>query len=212
MSADAWQWLLKTRLDLADRLDALASDAWEAESLCADWRVRDVVGHVVWLAEATRSSATRDVVKTRKLPSAAIAQIGRDVGRRAPAELTQRLRAGAGGRFVVPTQPPVVAYADTVIHSLDILRAVGAPELDLGDRGGAIATAYRKLGPVFGLGRRPARVRFVATDGGWSVGPAGGPVAEGAANDVLLAMAGRPAGTARLRGAGVASLAAGGGR
>jgi len=35
------------RTDLADFLVTLTPEQWEAPSLCEDWRVRDVVAHVM---------------------------------------------------------------------------------------------------------------------------------------------------------------------
>ncbi|MFV0525861.1 MAG: maleylpyruvate isomerase N-terminal domain-containing protein [Acidimicrobiales bacterium] len=37
------------RLALCDQLDGLTDEQWNASSLCAGWRVRDVLGHLVSL-------------------------------------------------------------------------------------------------------------------------------------------------------------------
>ena len=58
-SATVRTWVAEARVDLADRLALLPPEAWDADSLCAGWRVRDVIGHIVHLAETSRRSGRR---------------------------------------------------------------------------------------------------------------------------------------------------------
>ena len=204
-----WRWVTEERLALAAALESLAPDAWDEPSLCDGWRVRDVVGHLVSLAEASRVSMFLDVSRQFRPPDVAISRIAQREGRAAPEELTRRLRAASEGRFVVPSQPPAAALGEVIVHGIDALRPVGGeePERD-GERTEAVAHVYRRIGPVFGTGRVARRVRFDATDAGWSIGPDDGPVAAGTATDVLLALAGRPGGRAALTGPGADLLRA----
>lgn len=204
-----WQWVTEERLALAAVLESLAPEAWDEPSLCDGWRVRDVVGHLVHLAEGTRASIFLDGLRQLRPPGEAVSRIARREGRAAPEELARRLRAAAGGRFVVPTQPPTAALGEVIVHGIDALRPVGGhePERD-GERTEAVAQVYRRIGLVFGTGRVARRIRFDTTDAGWSIGPVDGPVATGTATDVLLALAGRPAGRAALTGRGADLLRA----
>ena len=43
---ERWQMIEAERLSLADLLESLSPDQWEAPSLCTEWRVRDVAAHV----------------------------------------------------------------------------------------------------------------------------------------------------------------------
>jgi len=203
--ATAWSWVAEERIALADRLAGLDAPAWDGPSLCAGWRVRDVVGHLVWLAEASRPSATIDILRQHRPPSAAIVRIGRREGRADPAELLDRLRRSADGRFVVITQPPVMALGEVLVHGSDALRPAGGERRPADDLTGLVADAYRGVGFVFGA-RPAAKVRFTADDADWSVGPADGPEASGPGEAVLLALAGRPEGAADLSGPGTALL------
>src|SRR5262249_48091843 len=47
---DVWAEVAGTRTELADLCESLSDAQWETQSLCDDWKVRDVVGH---LAEST---------------------------------------------------------------------------------------------------------------------------------------------------------------
>ena len=47
MDADrSWRIIEQQRLAIADLLDGLSAEQWQAPSLCAGWRVRDVAAHV----------------------------------------------------------------------------------------------------------------------------------------------------------------------
>ena len=41
-----WSAVTQMRLTVATLLDGLAPDEWDQPSLCPDWRVRDVAGHL----------------------------------------------------------------------------------------------------------------------------------------------------------------------
>src|SRR6266511_5139937 len=43
---ESWQLIAEQRLGLASMLEGLSAEEWEAPSLCAGWRVRDVAAHV----------------------------------------------------------------------------------------------------------------------------------------------------------------------
>jgi hypothetical protein len=44
---DTWKAVSEERSTLADDLAALDDDQWDAQSLCREWKVRHVVGHVI---------------------------------------------------------------------------------------------------------------------------------------------------------------------
>ncbi len=199
-------WVAEARIDLADRLDGLPPEAWDADSLCAGWRVRDVIGHLVHLAETSRA---RMVVEAAKVAPATVnggvTKMARRTGAADPADLIQRLRRAGGGGFTPPGIGPIAALGETFTHGSDALRPVGGTPRPADERTLVVAESYRRLGFVFGA--RAARgVRFTAADAGWSIGPEDGPTAHGQGEAVLLALAGRPEGVADLTGPGVAIL------
>lgn len=199
-------WVAEARVDLADRLATLPAEAWDADSLCAGWRVRDVIGHIVHLAETSRPGMVAEAL--RQAPSTiggALGKIARREGAAAPEDLVRRLRAAGAGGFTPPGLGPIAALGETFVHGSDALRPAGGTPRPADDRTRAVAEAYRRLGFAFGA-RPAAKVRFTATDAGWSVGPVDGPAADGPGEAVLLALAGRPAGVADLTGPGADRL------
>lgn len=201
-----WGWVAEERLDLADALDDLDPAAWDAASLCAGWKIRDVLGHLVWLAEGNRRSIMTDLSRQLRPPNAAMARIARRHGETEPPVLVSRLRDAAEGRFVAPTQPPAAALGEVLTHRIDALRPVGGTRRAPDERTRTAADAYRNIGLVFGVGRAARKVRFVASDAGWAVGPEDGPEATGPGDAVLLALAGRREGRMDLSGPGARLL------
>jgi len=199
-------WVAEARVDLADRLAVLPDEAWDADSLCAGWRVRDVVGHLVHLAETSRAAMVGEAL--RLAPATAATTLTRLAQRTAeadPQDLVRRLREAGSGGFTPPGAGPVAALGETLTHGSDALRPVGGTPRPADDRTRVVAEAYRRWGFVFGS-RPAAKVRFTADDAGWSVGPEAGPVAHGPGEAVLLALAGRPEGVADLTGPGADRL------
>src|SRR5580658_2389557 len=47
MVMDTWQAVDEERSALADDLGALDDGQWDAQSLCGEWKVRHVVGHLI---------------------------------------------------------------------------------------------------------------------------------------------------------------------
>ena len=54
---DTWEMLDAERTEFADLCDTLTPEQWDTRSLCAKWRVRDVVGHVARRREPEHGSA-----------------------------------------------------------------------------------------------------------------------------------------------------------
>ena len=72
------------------------------------------------------------------------------------------------------------------------------------DLGAALDAAVRTETPLIAPAKSASGLHFVATDFDWSYGPTDGPEVTGPAEDLLLAMCGRPVGLITLRGDGVA--------
>ena len=94
---DVWADVARRRVQLADEVDALDTTSLEVPSWCSGWRVRDVLGHLVYLAEATQRSALRDVVRLGPKPDKALDHQARALGDRPVEELTVRLRTAEAG-------------------------------------------------------------------------------------------------------------------
>jgi uncharacterized protein (TIGR03083 family) len=195
---DVRRLVAQERGDLVALLRTLSDEEWEAPSLCAGWRVRDVVGHLLYdtiglpsyLAIAVRfRSADRInahlVEKAKSLT---------------PAMLVDKL-ASSVGRGPLATLFPSIALADVVVHHQDIRRPLGRERTVPADR---LVAVLDRPDPFAKPGRRSRGLRFVATDVAWSRGT--GPVVRGTGEAIALAVAGRDVVLDELEGDGVAVL------
>ena len=203
-SVDVWSELRHLRCEFADRVESLDEGASDSQSWCAGWRVRDVVGHLVHLAEATQLSIVRDVIKGGLRPDRALSKVARGLGDEGVPELARRLRAAADGRFHVLGTPRAVALGEVLVHSADALRALGleldAPPQDVVP----VLDGYWRVGRV-AFHAAPQRGRgLVATDVDWTRGQ--GPEVTGRAIDLLLLIANRRQVVSSLSGPGATTL------
>jgi uncharacterized protein (TIGR03083 family) len=212
---DIWKRIRSDRMALADRLEPLSDFAVNSPSWCAKWRVRDVVGHLIHLAESTRTSMLLDGLRSGT-PNRTLGKAARRLGERPLPELCDRLRRSADGRFRVPGVPVAVALGEVVVHGNDALRPLGSAFEVVPDDLRPVLDAYRRLArlafrttaPLLGSrGQVPRtlRIRLVATDMDWSSGE--GPEVEGKAVDLVLLLANRPQVLPSLTGEGKMILA-----
>lgn len=167
-------------------LQALPASAWDADSLCEGWRVRDVVGHLVWrLGESNWSmlrSGAAALVGRRLSASKAIAELGREYGDWPVEELLSQLRQIAESKVGGAGRVSIVELTEAVVHAYDISEAIGG-DLRLSPRStAAVALArVRTAGP----GRTLARTYTLsATDARWQIGT--GPRIEATAGEILM--------------------------
>lgn len=192
------------RHHLADTLDTLTGDEWNAPSLCAGWRVRDVLGHLVSILEIPLGRFIVGSIKARNFDRFS-EKVARELGDRDPAALLATYRSLAGKRFTVPVIGPIAPLCDVFVHTCDIDVAIGrTPEFN--------STALRTIMDYACGGKargsvpssRTKGLRFEANDLGWSHGE--GPTVSGPAHAILLAVTGRRAGLDMLDGDGLAIL------
>lgn len=205
--ADLRTALESERLALADVVDTLGSEEWQAASLCTGWTVQDVVAHMTLTSRLTKLGAIRAVLAARGDINRMIDQSARArAAEYSPAELAAQLRETAGSeRRPLGTQPrdPLV---DVLVHAQDITRPLGLPHAM------PVEHVVPALQQVWGSSfYRPqkhlAGLRLVATDADWSAGE-GDREVRGPAGELLLVATGRPARLAALEGPGVEDAAA----
>lgn len=194
-------WTAEERRRTAKDLRIVADAAWELPSLCDGWRCRDVLGHLVWLAESTRPKVFRDVALTFRPPNPAIRRIGRRHGDVEVNELLDRLEAAAEGNFYLPGAGPQAALAEVLTHRADITRVTEGPTRSSDERTHVVVTTYRDYWWFYGVSRQVRSAHLVADDAGFSVGPNDGPEVRGPGLALMLALAGRRGARADLHGA-----------
>ncbi|HLH26193.1 MAG TPA: maleylpyruvate isomerase family mycothiol-dependent enzyme [Chloroflexota bacterium] len=187
--------LIAERRELLALCHALGPAEWEAASLCAGWRVRDVVAHVIggerdW-ADILRTHGDVDAANARSVERRAGVPVQQLL-----AELDEIAAVQGLGRLFAP-----VLLVDNWIHQEDIRRPIGRPRAQNPDRLRWVLRWTRVL--PSGRGRS---LRLVATDLDYTAGE--GPEVRGAAADIIMAVAGRASAARHLEGAGVECLLA----
>ena len=194
----------RLRLEMAAGIAALPPDRWDIPSWCAGWRVRDVLGHLVSMAEARPLPMIRQFLRNPVRPDRAVDRMARGLGAEPVPELAERLRRAADRHFHMIGLPPELGLGDLLVHSADALRPAGMmPEPPLADVL-VVMDTYRKWGRRVVHAAPDRGVSLVATDADWRSGD--GPEVRGRAIDLLLLVANRRQVVDRLHGPGVARL------
>jgi uncharacterized protein (TIGR03083 family) len=192
------------RSDLAAFLKSLSPEQWEAPTLCAGWRVRDVVAHMLSYDELNKGDLFRRLAKGRFVLDRANAVGVAEYNRRTPEELLAFLEAHLEPSGLPALFGGMVSLIDGTIHHQDIRRPLGMPRDIPPERLLATLRCALFAPPVRGAWRARG-VRLVATDLDWSFGR--GPELRGRAEALLMTMAGRRGVVAELSGPGQAKLA-----
>lgn len=203
-TVDAMGMARAERTDLAELLATLTPEQWEAPTLCSRWRVREVVAHMFSYEELSTLGLIGRFVRGG-VGTGRVNQIGVDAhADRGPGELLGLVRghrqprgltAGFGGR---------IALTDGMIHQQDIRRPLGLPRDIPADR--LLCTLeFARGAPTIGAKKRIRGLRLAATDLHWTTGS--GPVVEGRAESLLMALAGRRGVVGELSGPGQSTLA-----
>lgn len=191
------------RGDIAELLETLTPSQWDAPTLCAGWRVRDVAAHIVSYDHLDPGGLARRFLKGRIVHAN---EVGVDEFRAySIEELLDFFRRHRRPRGLTAGFGGMIALVDGLIHHQDIRRPLGVPRTIPEDRL-RYALARTPGNPRLGAGRRIRGLRLSATDLDWSHGR--GAEVSGPAESLLLAMTGRHGITGELTGPGVPVLAA----
>lgn len=192
------------RQDLAGLLETLTPEQWDAPSLCASWRVRDVVSHLVSYDGIGAPTLVKRLARGR-LSLARTNSLGLDAQRDLdPEQLVSLLRQHARPAGLSTVFGGRVVLVDSLIHHQDIRRPLGLPR-EIPPERLEVALPFAFLAPPLRAPWHTRGVRLVATDLAWSAGA--GPEARGSAEALLMAMGGRRGAAQELTGPGAARLA-----
>lgn len=203
-TADAKALAHAERADLVELLATLTPDQWNAPTLCAGWRVRDVIAHMFSYEDLGFGGLIGRLVKGGLRPDRVnavgvahyAASSTDDLLELARNHLTPSgLTAGFGGR---------IALTDGLIHHQDIRRTLGLTRDIPAERLICVLRFARWARPI-GAAQRIRGLTITATDLDWSTGS--GPAVQGPAEALLMAMAGRRDAADELSGPGLPTLA-----
>jgi uncharacterized protein (TIGR03083 family) len=201
---DTWQMITTERESLADALAGLPEADWKKPSLCSNWKVRDVVAHLISTATLTPTAFFAKLLASgfnfQAMTAREIARIGSGASQ---ADLVAALQARVGAR-TAPPGPAASWLGETIVHGEDIFRALSGYRPHPAENLIAVADFYKTSNLLIGSKRRIAGVRLRATDTDWTHGD--GPEAAGRMVALVLAMTGRKAGLNDLSGEGADQL------
>ncbi len=177
---------------------SLTEPQWDAPSLCAGWRVRDVLAHTTMPFRYSLPKVLLEVVKARgSFDRMADRRARRDAADLTTTQLLSTLRDNVEHPWSPPGGGALGALSHDVIHGLDVSAALGMHGRASTAR---VATVLARMQPKhlasFDVDLDGIELR--ATDVDWSHG-AGEPVT-GLAEDLLLLVCGRRVHAGRLTG------------
>jgi uncharacterized protein (TIGR03083 family) len=203
-AVDAMSLARAERADLAELLATLTPDQWEAPTLCSRWRVREVVAHMFSYEELGTVGLIGRFLRGGVVPGR-VNQVGVDAyADRGPDELLALVRAHLEPRGLTAGFGGRIALTDGTIHHQDIRRPLGLPREIPAERLSCVLD-FARAAPTISAKPRIKGLTLTATDLDWSTGA--GPVVEGPAESLLMALAGRRGVVGELSGPGQPVLA-----
>lgn len=170
---------------LADTLERLEPGAWDSPSLCAGWRVREVIAHVTMPVRLTGEQFGAELAAANgdfQLLSDTIA--ARDSGLPV-AEHLANLRSPTLAGWQPPGGGEIGALNHAVVHGLDVTNALRLPRACSGATARVILDSLTDGGIGARFGVNLDGLRLEATDLDWSWG-SGRPVSASAAELISL--------------------------
>lgn len=199
MTEDVRAAVAAERREQAELLAGLTPQQWDAPTLCAGWRVREVVAHTTMPFRTSLPKVIVELVAARgSFNRMADRAARRDAGRMSAEQLLAELRENVEHPWAPPGGGPVGALSHDVIHGLDITVGLGLDRLVLPERLTMVLSGMRPRNVSF-FGADLDGVELRATDMDWTFG-SGSPV-HGLAQDLLLVVCGRRLPVGHLDGA-----------
>lgn len=202
---DPWPMIEADRLTLADYLSGLPAEDWEKQSLCTDWTVKEAAAHMLVVPTVPKSQVFLNFLLSGfNLNRFSARMVDKIAGENSPEEIVEKMRSEAGSRNVPPGLKPMGALSEVLVHSGDISEGAGRPLAFPADHYTAGLDYLKNIQPALGCRKRIEGLELRATDADWVHGE--GPLVEGTAQYLTLAMTGRKAALDHLSGDGVAVM------
>jgi uncharacterized protein (TIGR03083 family) len=195
--------------ELATTLAALPLAAWDAPSLCAGWRTREVVAHVTMPVRYSTPRFLLELVKARGKFNRMADVCARRDAVLTPDQLVAGLRQDKLHRWRPPGGSADGALTHAVVHGLDVTVALGLDRQIPHDRIRKVLDALTKADSLRFFGPDRDGIELRATDLDWSFGSGG--AVSGVAQNLALVLAGRTLPAGALQGEGAERFTAGAG-
>ena len=187
------------RAELAEVLTGLPGPRWDEPTLCAGWRVREVVAHITMPFRYGGPGFMLELARSRGRFNAMSDRVARrDAARMTPADLTGAVRSNTGHPWKPPGGGYTGALSHDLIHGLDITVPLGLDGPVPEERLRLVLPASLSDRSVKFFGVDLDGIELRASDMDWTLG-SGAPLT-GAGSDLLLVMCGRTLPPGRLTG------------
>jgi uncharacterized protein (TIGR03083 family) len=200
---DVWTDVHEERQALLELLETLTSEQWDARSLCTEWQVRDVVGHMVSETHMTVAQVAWGLVTSGFRINRFIGKDARRRGSAPVAELLTDFRSVLLARSHLPGLSSLSMLTDIVVHQMDIRCPLDLPRCVPDGRMIPVASNLWSNG-FFPGPKLFQDLRATATDAEWSAGD--GIDIAGPIEALVLTLAGRFSALDQLHGDGLATL------
>lgn len=203
---DIFDDIADERRALADRFAGLSAAQLATPSLCGEWTIHEVLGHLIVPLEVTLPRFALAIAAARGRFDVANVRLARKQAQRPLDEIVDVLRRKAESRFTPPGHGAEAPLTDLLVHGLDMGWPLGI-DYDIPHHRMLTSlqfTADAGAGVIVPKGTLDG-LSFEATDIDWTHGT--GQLVSGSAQAVLLAVSGRRAALAHLTGPGAQTLA-----
>lgn len=193
--------------DLADFLAGLSREDWDQPTLCIGWRVREVVSHMAVGHTARLGSYLRALARERFSTDRVSDRLARSFAAgHDPDQILATFRRGTAGRPHGPTAlvPRAELFTDHLVHHQDIRRPLSYPRQIPEVRLAAALHSLAHLSERVGSKSRMRGLRVICDNVTFSRGH--GVEVRGPAESLIMALCGRDAAGAELRGEGAGLL------
>jgi len=181
---------------LADRLASLPDDRWETPSLCAGWRVREVVAHMTMAARYDAEAFGAEMAAAGFNFGVLSDRIAERDGALAPARLLTDLRSETMQRWAPPVGGFAGALSHAVIHGVDVTVPLGLARAASDEALRLVLDGLTAGAPSNHFGVVVEGLALRASDLGWSSGQ--GRTVETPAHELVALLAGRTVAGASL--------------
>jgi uncharacterized protein (TIGR03083 family) len=204
-AASPWPLIHAERQALAEDLASLDDAQWSVQSLCGDWTVRDVLGHMTATARMTPARFFMEMAGSGFRFNAMNAKNVRRETAGPAAQGLAEFRA-LESRTTSPPGPTEAMLGEAIVHGEDVRRPLGIYRDYPTEAVIRVADFFKGSNLLIGSKNRIAGLTLRATDAQWSTGS--GSEVSGPVLSLTLAMTGRSAALADLSGDGLATLQA----
>jgi uncharacterized protein (TIGR03083 family) len=193
------------RLALADLLESLTDEQLSAQSLCGEWDVRTLFGHLTVPLVVSPARVAWAVVRNGGSFPRASSALSREAASQPVSTIAATLRDRARSRFTPPMHGAAAPLTDLCVHANDIRVPLGMPCDVTPDEAETTLDMLTGFSMFFIPRGRLRGIRLVPNDLDRTWGD--GAEVAGPAGDLLMAVLGRTGFLEALDGPGAALLA-----